>query len=710
MDVRLPDGRVIRGVPEGTSKAELTAKLRANGLLPEEQADTAPVMASAAAAPQSADEGVRPELDNQIGPVEKSLIGIGRGFVDVGEGFAQTGLALNAMLGLSPSAGKRFDDYTREAEAERAEFEAGSMDDGVAGFGGRMAGNVAGLVLPGGILGKVMTKLAPAAVPAMTQTAGGRLALGGAAGAAEGATSFVGENDSRLMNTGVGLAAGILFGEAGFQLMRKLQGKRGVDAFSVVVDDLPASVPDAQRMQIAKDVSEGLTLDQALARAQLEQIPGVKATQGRVTQDLDQLHFEHEQLRHAGPVADLDQANRQAVFDEADRMVGQYTNTADTYDAGVAVQDALGKGKKAAHKVTGEAYDEADALAAREGKPKISMQGGQMVATPGKTVTPTKIEQTLRDEIDNFTVEEMKPVVSKLTRNGLLKTGKDGLLEVVPGARLSPAKLNSIRRTIGGVRAKGSTKALLAKVMKSLDADVVDSIGQDIYRKARRIAQSEFDAFDNRQKVRAILDGVIKPDDIVARAKSKSFAVADVKDVLGTLEKTDPQAANDLRGGILRSLVSDLKGRGDRGGVPEVNFATFRRNLDSFGRAKLEAVYGKTGARAINDFASAVGALTRVDKGVTNPGTAGTLAKLWKATKGIGGRIGERVPIGQWLLGAHRAVKAANLDANQKRRALQAIDVEILKRAQLERALNQAVDPIVPVASGAAGAGASEGP
>ena len=115
MDVRLPDGRVIRGVPEGTSKAGLTAKLRANGLLPAEQVDNGPVMASATATPQPADESVRPELDSQIGPVEKSLISLGRGFVDVGEAFAQTGLALNAMLGLSPNAGKRFDDYTREA-------------------------------------------------------------------------------------------------------------------------------------------------------------------------------------------------------------------------------------------------------------------------------------------------------------------------------------------------------------------------------------------------------------------------------------------------------------------------------------------------------------------------------------------------------------------------------------------------------------------
>jgi len=31
MDVRLPDGHIIRNVPDGTSKADLTAKLQSNG-------------------------------------------------------------------------------------------------------------------------------------------------------------------------------------------------------------------------------------------------------------------------------------------------------------------------------------------------------------------------------------------------------------------------------------------------------------------------------------------------------------------------------------------------------------------------------------------------------------------------------------------------------------------------------------------------------
>lgn len=193
--------------------------------------------------------------------------------------------------------------------------------------------------------------------------------------------------------------------------------------------------------------------------------------------------------------------------------------------------------------------------------------------------------------------------------------------------------------------------------------------------------------------------------------------------MLDTLTKIDNQAADDLRGGILRSLVSDLTGRGDRGGVPEINFKTFRRNLDGMGRAKLDAIFGREGARAINDFASAVGALTRVDKGVANPGTAGTLAKMLKSTMGIAGKISAVIPGGSgvvdFLAGAHRVVKSANLDAKEKERALRAINVELLQREQLAKRITDAlkkrdddladmVGPCVPIIAGACGSEASQ--
>ena len=59
MDVRLPDGTIIQNVPDGTSKADLVAKLQKNGMqVPSEwmQAQPAPEQAKPAADPVSRTE------------------------------------------------------------------------------------------------------------------------------------------------------------------------------------------------------------------------------------------------------------------------------------------------------------------------------------------------------------------------------------------------------------------------------------------------------------------------------------------------------------------------------------------------------------------------------------------------------------------------------------------------------------------------------
>src|SRR5688500_14466377 len=65
MDVRLPDGTVIRGVPDGMTKAELTTKLKANGY------DVSGLM------PKAPQQDFSAEAD--VGPMEAGLIAAGRG-------------------------------------------------------------------------------------------------------------------------------------------------------------------------------------------------------------------------------------------------------------------------------------------------------------------------------------------------------------------------------------------------------------------------------------------------------------------------------------------------------------------------------------------------------------------------------------------------------------------------------------------------------
>lgn len=669
MDVRLPDGRIVRGIPEGTTKQEIARKLRDAG-----QIDLNTHAEMLGVPTQSPG---RAEMDAEYDPLRRFQINVGRGFIDTGEGMSQLALDAAAFLGI-PGAAQKRDQFEAGANEERQLFERGTVDDGAAAVTGRIAGN---LLAAGGAA--ALPVRGAAAIPGLTrmvQAAGattkGRLALGGAAGGLGGATEFAEEGESRLANAGIGAATGAAAGEGLFRLAKgidslrqRMPGNRQ-RLFRAVMDELPADVPAAQRTAIARDVSEGLTLEQALRKADMEQIPGARVTAGRVTGDLDRLNFESDQLRNPGPIAEADQQTRRAIFGEADRLVAaQGGRLADPYDIGQEVTGALERGRKRGQRRVSAAYKAGDLRA----------------ADVGAVVQPTSMERVIAENIDAFSEEEMGPAVRILLRNNVLRRSPTdrSLLEVVPGQSLRPETVEAVRRSINQATPRGPAKVVLGRVKEALDDDVVRSVGEDVYANARRIAKGEFDLFTNRQKVKAILDGTIRPDDIVQRINSKSFGVEDVQDVFGTLEKMNPQAASDLRGGVLDSLMAPLRGASDRGGVPEVNFRSFQRGMERFGKAKMQAIYGEGSANSIYRFSQAVNQLTSTDKGVRNPGTAGTLVRLLRTTGQLGARVGENVPVLSMLVGARRAIRDANLAASVERRAIEALDLQILARQQL---------------------------
>lgn len=83
MDVRLPDGTIIRGVPEGITKADLVSKLQKNGM-----AVPADWLQAGAAAKQQVQQ---PTYDPTEGmsKTERVLAGIGQGMSDFGYGVGQ---------------------------------------------------------------------------------------------------------------------------------------------------------------------------------------------------------------------------------------------------------------------------------------------------------------------------------------------------------------------------------------------------------------------------------------------------------------------------------------------------------------------------------------------------------------------------------------------------------------------------------------------
>lgn len=158
MDVTLPDGVVIEGVPDGTTKAQLLQKLQLSGH-PSTQA--------------LLDQVSQERTLGEMGGMEKFNAGMGGAFTRIGQGTKQ-------MLGLGT-------DYQRDKGATEALNRTG------AGLAGNIAGNVAAL--------------APAAVLPGAASVGGAAALGALTGALQ-PTDTTGERLGNMAKGGA-LAGGV---------------------------------------------------------------------------------------------------------------------------------------------------------------------------------------------------------------------------------------------------------------------------------------------------------------------------------------------------------------------------------------------------------------------------------------------------------------------------------------------------------------------
>ena len=160
MDVRLPDGTIIKNVPEGTTKAALVQRLQRNGMaVPAEWMDQAK--------PEP-----RPDPTEGMSGTQKFLAGVGKGMTDLGRGVAQ-------LTG-----------FMSQQEID----EAKKLDAPLMNTGAGTAGNVTGLIATG-----LPTMFAPGA-----NTVTGAAVTGGVMGLLQP----VATGESRTTNTLIGGAAG----------------------------------------------------------------------------------------------------------------------------------------------------------------------------------------------------------------------------------------------------------------------------------------------------------------------------------------------------------------------------------------------------------------------------------------------------------------------------------------------------------------------
>lgn len=198
MDVRLPDGTIIKGVPDGMSKADLTAKLKANGY------DVSRLSAPAEPAPDPTDG---------MSSGEKRMAGVGQGAMEVWRAAKQG----DAMLRRLPVPTAMAADWLASKLTGKTAAQAKAEAD--AEIADARQTDAALLATPEGRQGSFAGKVA-AVAPAILAP-GANTYLGAAAiGAGTGAVTTEGDAAARLKGGALGAVGGIV-GKAGGDLIAK---------------------------------------------------------------------------------------------------------------------------------------------------------------------------------------------------------------------------------------------------------------------------------------------------------------------------------------------------------------------------------------------------------------------------------------------------------------------------------------------------------
>lgn len=318
--IHLPDGRIARfEVPEGTTPEQVIQFAEKQGI-----GQIAPNQKPAT----NEKPAVQPErhfmqdVIDDMGPLERVLVGIGKGFVDVGQGAKQMGLQVVEKLGIVPQG--RYDEYTRQIQQENELYDKPLLDQSAAAKAGQFIGNVAATGwIPGGAAGGVLRRAGTSAL----------------AGGAASALAPTVEGESRLKNIGVGAATGGAVSGAlglGGKAYRGFRGDKSAD----VATDL---AKQGKIFDVDLTVGE-LRQSPAFQRIEttLERVPLVGTRGFRDKQS-------HQLARAARGLADQFNQGIDDVGEELQSSLTRSLNTARTQasrmydDVGTAAQQAKGR-------------------------------------------------------------------------------------------------------------------------------------------------------------------------------------------------------------------------------------------------------------------------------------------------------------------------------------------------------------------------------
>lgn len=204
MNIELPDGTVLEGIPEGTTKIQLIAKLRASGY------NVKPLIEEVIK--ETSEKGKNSAIEG-MSDIQKFWAGAGKAVYDLGRGAGQ----------LTGFLDQKDIDEARKLDAPLMSTGAGKW---------------------GNVTGNVLSSIPAAFIPGANTAVGASLI-----GAGMGALQPTAQGESRLMNTAIGAGAGL----AGYGLGKGLN--KAVSAASNKISSIERKVAERAALDAAAETA-----------------------------------------------------------------------------------------------------------------------------------------------------------------------------------------------------------------------------------------------------------------------------------------------------------------------------------------------------------------------------------------------------------------------------------------------------------------------
>lgn len=670
MDVRLPDGTIVSGVPDNITKAELVAKLQLNGMsVPGEWLQDAPQQ-SAGQRTQNAD------LASQLGLTLRAGL---KGALSLPAlGADAIGGALNAAqdLALGKGGGYRFQQTLPTIDAQLSRIGipepdtplqrivGKTVETGLGALGGAKMADLAAR----GTTGTTQTVLQRLAADPAGQTVAGMGA--GAAGqqSAETGSGWGGQALSALMG-GLGAAGAVGATRAGANTLRAAMAPapKPADIERTITIALerqgvdPASVTPALKAALMRDVqaamkTSGGTLDEAaLGRLADYRRLGLTPTRGRVTLDPLDVTREQNAMRLAAASGARDarlpqiaQGNNARLLDLVDGM----NPTNDRAGAGEAVMRAI-RARDASQKAR------VDALygAARDSQGRGVVLDGMSAARRAIEDLEQSLAPKLGTEVDDLlnslrvgnvplTVDLQQQLLRDLGRKIAAAKGTNGDLahglgvvrraieeaDVLPASQVNPRNLPAVPGTVPPSPMQAGQEAI------------------DAFTRARAAARERFTWQESAPGIARALDDAVNADTFVrANVISESASLRDVATLAQNLDAAGREA---VRGSIVQQLKKTAIGRGNNAETANMSGRQWLSALDSIGDRKLALFFSPEEVAQLR----AIGRVGTIEifqprgSAVNNSNTAAGLASLFSKVSDSMGPVLGKVPGGQAFL------------------------------------------------------------